>query len=79
MSKIDSSEDMIALRESIFGKIREENHPNFSKGSKLIKPELLNNAEIPKLGSIGKNGITENKKTIQTISPIPNENKQKDS
>ena len=79
MSKIDSSEDMIALRESIFGKIREENHPNFSKGSKLIKPELLNFAEIPKLGSIGKNGIIENKKTIQTISLIPNENKQKDS
>ena len=79
MSKIDSSEDMIALRESKFGKIREENHPNFSKGPKLIKPEVLNFEEILKLGSMDKNGIMENKKTIQTESLIPNENKQKDS
>ena len=79
MSKIDSSEDMITLRESEFEKIREENHPNFSKGAKLIKPELLNFGEKPKLGSIGKNGIMENKKTIQAVLLNPNENKQKDS
>ena len=79
MSKIDSSEDMITLRESEFEKIREENHPNFSKGAKLIKPELLNFGEMPKLGSICKNGIMENKKTIQAVLLNPNENKQKDS
>jgi hypothetical protein len=70
---------MITLRESEFEKIREENHPNFSKGAKLIKPELLNFGEIPKLGSIDKNGIMENKKTIQAVSLNPNENNQKDS
>ena len=78
MSKNDSSEDMIALRESEFRKIREENHLIFSKGTKLIKPEMLNFKE-PKLVSIDKNGIMENKKTIQTVSLNPNENKQKDS